>query len=67
VSLAESVESAAKQARAILKQSGGVVSAMDAVAIDRLVQELSTAAVSIRVFADYLERHSEVLIRGKNQ
>jgi paraquat-inducible protein B len=67
VRLAESVESAANQAREVLSQTNEVVSAVDAVAIDRLVQELSRAAVSIRVFADYLDRHPEALIRGKNQ
>ena len=67
VHLAESVESAANQAQKVLKQTEGVLSAVDAVAIDRLVQELSRAAVSIRVFADYLERHPEALIRGKNR
>ena len=67
VHLAESVESAARQAREVLNQTGTVVSAVDAVAIDRLVQELSRAAVSIRVFADYLDRHPEALIRGKNR
>ena len=67
VRLAESVESAAGQAREVLKQTGTVVSAVDAAAIDRLIQELSRAAVSIRVFADYLDRHPEALIRGKRQ
>jgi len=67
VRLAESVESAAGQAREVLKQTGTVISAVDAGAIDRLVQELSRAAVSIRVFADYLDRHPEALIRGKKQ
>jgi paraquat-inducible protein B len=67
VRLAESVESAAGQAREVLKQTGTVISAVDAAAIDRLVQELSRAAVSIRVFADYLDRHPEALIRGKKQ
>jgi paraquat-inducible protein B len=67
VHLAESVESAANQAQKVLEQTEGVLSAVDAVAIDRLVQELSRAAVSIRVFADYLERHPEALIRGKNR
>ena len=67
VRLAESVESAAGQAREVLKQTGKVISAVDAAAIDRLVQELSRAAVSIRVFADYLDRHPEALIRGKGQ
>ncbi|MEA3243860.1 MAG: MlaD family protein [Pseudomonadota bacterium] len=67
VRLAESVERAAKQARGVLKQTEGVVSAVDNVAIARLVQELSRAATSIRVFADYLDRHPEALIRGKNR
>jgi len=67
VRLAESVEKAAKQAREVLNKTGSLVSAVDVVAIDRLVQELSRAAVSIRVFADYLDRHPEALIRGKNR
>jgi paraquat-inducible protein B len=67
VHLAESVESAANQAREVLNKTGNLVSAVDVVAIDRLVQELSRAAVSIRVFADYLERHPEALIRGNKQ
>jgi len=67
VRLAESVEKAAKQAREVLNKTGNLVSAVDVVAIDRLVQELSRAAVSIRVFADYLDRHPEALIRGKNR
>ena len=66
VRLAESVERAASQAREVLNKTGKLVSAMDVVAIDRLIQELSRAAVSIRVFADYLDRHPEALIRGKN-
>lgn len=33
--------------------------------ISVLMRELQTAARSIRVFADYLERHPEALIRGK--
>ena len=32
---------------------------------DNLMQELTRAARSIRVFADYLDRHPEALIRGK--
>ncbi|MGI9319771.1 MAG: hypothetical protein ACR2O5_00015, partial [Thiogranum sp.] len=67
VRLAESVENAANQARGVLNKTGNLVSAVDVVAIDRLVQELSRAAVSIRVFADYLDRHPEALIRGKNR
>jgi paraquat-inducible protein B len=30
------------------------------------MQELTRAARSIRVFADYLERHPEALLRGKS-
>jgi paraquat-inducible protein B len=67
VRLAESVENAAQQAQQVLNKTGNLVSAVDVAAIDRLVQELSRAAVSIRVFADYLDRHPEALIRGKNR
>jgi paraquat-inducible protein B len=67
VRLAESLESAASQARQVLDKTGNLVSAVDVVAIDRLIQELSRAAASIRVFADYLDRHPEALIRGKNR
>jgi paraquat-inducible protein B len=67
VRLAESVENAAQQAQQVLDKTGNLVSAVDVAAIDRLVQELSRAAVSIRVFADYLDRHPEALIRGKNR
>jgi paraquat-inducible protein B len=67
VRLAESLENAASQARTVLNKTGNLVSAVEPVAIDRLVQELSRAAVSIRVFADYLDRHPEALIRGKNR
>jgi paraquat-inducible protein B len=67
VRLAESVENAAQQAQQVLNKTGNLVSAVDVVAIDRLVQELSRAAASIRVFADYLDRHPEALIRGKNR
>jgi len=31
----------------------------------RTLQELSTAARSIRLMADYLERHPDALIKGK--
>ena len=32
---------------------------------ENLMQELTRAARSIRVFADYLDRHPEALLRGK--
>jgi paraquat-inducible protein B len=31
------------------------------------LQEVAAAARSIRVFIDYLERHPEILIRGKKE
>ena len=31
-----------------------------------MLKELAGAARSIRVFADYLERHPEALLRGKS-
>ena len=33
--------------------------------LDSTLQEVSRAARSVRVLADYLERHPEALIRGK--
>jgi paraquat-inducible protein B len=33
--------------------------------LNALLKELTGAARSIRVFADYLERHPDALIRGK--
>ena len=32
---------------------------------ENVMQELARAARSIRVFADYLDRHPEALLRGK--
>ena len=66
VRLAESIELAANQARDTLRQTQRVVSAVDGKDLETLVAELSEAARSIRVLADYLERHPEALIRGKN-
>jgi len=66
VRLADSIEAAANQAEGLLNQSRGVVSSVDVNALESLVQELSRAARSIRVFADYLDRHPEALIRGKS-
>jgi paraquat-inducible protein B len=66
VRLAESIEGAANQARDVLSQTQTVVSAVDGKDLETLVEELSGAARSIRVLADYLERHPEALIRGKN-
>jgi len=66
VRLADSIEAAANQAESLLNQSQGVVSGIDTHALESLVQELVRASRSIRVFADYLDRHPEALIRGKN-
>ena len=65
VRLAESIEAAADQAKSLLKQSQGVVSSIDTNELQTLLQELSRAAVSIRLFVDYLDRHPEALLRGK--
>jgi paraquat-inducible protein B len=65
VRLAESLEAAADQAKSLLEQSQGVVSSIDINELQSLLLELSRAAVSIRVFVDYLDRHPEALLRGK--
>jgi paraquat-inducible protein B len=55
------------QARVTLRDAGNVLSADAPVHHDlrETLQELSRAAQSVRVLADFLERHPESLIRGK--
>jgi len=65
VRLAESLEAAADQANNLLEQSEGVVASIDTNELQSLLLELSRAAVSIRLFVDYLDRHPEALLRGK--
>ena len=58
---------ASLQAQNTLRAMEGVVSEDSALAFEltSTLKELSSAARSIRVWADYLERHPEALIRGK--
>ena len=65
VRLAESIEAAADQAKSLLKKSEGVVSSIDTNELESVLEELSRAAVSVRILADYLDRHPEALLRGK--
>jgi paraquat-inducible protein B len=55
------------QARSTLAAAEGLVGANSQTRYDvsAMLRELTSAARSIRVFADYLERHPEALIRGK--
>ena len=55
------------QAQSTLASADGLVGAKSQASYDlnALLKELTGAARSIRVFADYLERHPDALIRGK--
>jgi len=55
------------QAQSTLAAADGLVGANAPLRYDlnALLKELTSAARSIRVFADYLERHPEALLRGK--
>jgi paraquat-inducible protein B len=55
------------QAQSVLASTDGLVGANSQARYDlnALLKELTGAARSIRVFADYLERHPEALLRGK--
>jgi paraquat-inducible protein B len=55
------------QAQSTLASADGVVGANSQMRYDlnAVLKELTGAARSIRVFADYLERHPEALLRGK--
>jgi paraquat-inducible protein B len=55
------------RAEATLTAAEGLIGANSQLRYDlgALLRELTSAARSIRVFADYLERHPEALVRGK--
>ena len=55
------------QAQSTLASADGLVGANSQARydLDALLKELTGAARSIRVLADYLERHPEALLRGK--
>jgi paraquat-inducible protein B len=72
--LQSSIQSTAKAAAAAIAQANKTIGTLEGVAgedstlvyqITKTLEELSSAARSIRVWADYLERHPEALIRGK--
>lgn len=72
--LGSSIEEAAKSAAAALVEAKKTLSTIEGLTgedsqmiyqITTTLKELSAAARSIRVWADYLERHPEALLRGK--
>lgn len=74
--LASSIKRAAKAATAALAQGEKTLSEIEGVSgedsaviyqLNNALEELSAAARSIRVWADYLERHPEALLRGKRR
>jgi paraquat-inducible protein B len=67
--LINSLRQAAQAAQRTLEQANNVLGSNAAQAPDlpRLMQELTDAARSIRALADYLDRHPEALIRGKQK
>jgi paraquat-inducible protein B len=64
---AVSADAALRQAQATMASVQRTVGAGSALTGDaeNVLQELTRAARSIRVFADYLDRHPEALLRGK--
>jgi paraquat-inducible protein B len=67
--LIKSLRQAAEAAQSTLEQASNVLGSNAAQTPDlpRLMQELTDAARSIRTLADYLDRHPEALIRGKQK
>lgn len=61
------LEATLRSARAVLGTADGTLAPDSPLRTDltRLLRELQSAARSIRVFAEYLERHPEALLRGK--
>ena len=73
---ATAISGAADAARPALKEAGGALANIAALTakgseerrkLDSTLKELQAAARSIKVFAEYLERHPEALIRGKGK
>ena len=69
-----SVSAAAQSANATLREAQAAIASIERTVgansaltgdAESLMQELSRAARSIRVFADYLDRHPDALLRGK--
>ena len=65
----KAAEAALLQAKTTLISADGVLGESSEVRYDlgRMLHELSEAARSVRVLADYLERHPEALIQGKGK
>lgn len=65
--LLESLRGTAEAASATLASAQRTLGGASPLSADleRMMQELTRAARSIRVFADYLERHPEALLRGR--
>ena len=64
---ADAIGSAAKEAQNVLKSVDSIVdeNAPIRAEVENMVLELSAAARSVRNLADYLERHPEAFIKGK--
>jgi paraquat-inducible protein B len=63
------VSATIKQADRTLEAAEGIIAKDSAInhELRRMLEELSNAARSIRVMADYLERHPDALIYGKGR
>ena len=64
---AAQAERAIREATVLISSAEGTVGPESQLSYDmeQMMQELTSAARSVRVFADYLERHPEALLRGK--
>ena len=67
--LITSLRQSAEAAQRTLEQAGNVLGSNAAQGTDlpRMLQELTDAARSVKALADYLDRHPEALIRGKQK
>ena len=67
VEIAPELSAALRETAATAKYAGDIVSENSPMYIEmqRMFQELTATARSLRVFADYLERHPEALLKGK--
>jgi len=63
--IVQNLESASKRASDALSESGYGAGSDTQRGIERLLDQTNDAARSLRLLADYLERHPEALVRGR--
>lgn len=66
LNIAKKLETAVDQADAALSQNGYGADSTVQRSLERMMEQIAEAARSIRLLADFLQRHPEAVISGRN-